>query len=285
MDNRTLNFGFSVVSGAHLCGQDAMTSKKVLLSRPRRLMLIALVVLWVGLWFGLAGCNRRIALPKNYASPYPATKLWAVVPFANESGTTVPDPMRVADQLTQQLQQVEGVDVLPVNRVIEAMAAQQFDEVTTLTEAHALMDMLQVDGLLVGSITAWDPYEPPKIGISVQLYSRRRGKDRVLDSRQLTAATSGNQLPTVHQEPRPIAQVSDYFDAANGDILRRLQQYAYGRTPTDAPAGWRRYLLDMDLYSEFVSHELMRRLFRSEWQRMHVVQAPAGDEMTSQSTP
>ena len=223
-----------------------------------------------------------MAMPRMFSSPYPAPKLWAVMPFRNESGTSAVDGVAFADRLAQQLQQVEGVRVLPVNRVIETMASREMGVVDTVGEAMELAGALGVDGLLVGTITAWDPYEPPKIGAAVQLYSRGRGgaMERV-DPRRLSRSTRGGALPGAVRHAQPVAEAGGYFDAANGRIRRNLRHYARGRSPLDSPAGWRRYLLDMDLYSEFVSSELMRRLFAAEWDRLR--KGTASDD-TSDST-
>lgn len=258
-----------------------MTSKKAMLS-----LLAALLGVWL-----LAGCDlfpKRIVQPTQYASPYPAQKLWAVAPFRNESGTSIVDSAVFADHLTQQIQQAPGITIVPVNRVIAAMNALDMPAVTNLGEAMKLISALQVDGLLVGTITAWDPYEPPKIGAIMQLYARQiAGGGTALDTRQLTLASTDENLPGLTAYRQPVSTVSGHFDAANGAVLQRLTDYAHGRSPQDSAAGWRRYLLNMDLYSEFVSHELMRRLFATEWERLHAGMRPTTTESakpTSENT-
>lgn len=221
-----------------------------------------------------AGCKRQATVEPNvYASPYVQPKVWAVAPLSNQSGVSEADGARLADHLAQQLQQAESINVVPVNRVIEAMSAMKLAQVASVGDAMALMNTLRVDGLVVGTITAWDPYDPPKIGATVQLYSRTP-RDRAMDPRLLTRAATSDALPSTQQQDQPIATAGGHFDAANGTVIRRLEAYAHGRTPSDSAAGQRRYLISMDLYSEFVSHELMRRLFATEWDRLHAQQGP-----------
>jgi hypothetical protein len=246
-----------------------MTSEQdmTMLRRPWRWIALATV------WFACAvGCESTEPLsdPHHHASPYPATKLWAVAPFANESGFSAVDGMAFADRLTQQLQQVRNLDVLPVNRVLEAMRARRMADVRSVEQAMALLETLGVDGLLVGTITAWDPYTPPKIGATVQLISRRSGAMNVEDTRRLSSASTDVALPGLTRHAQPVARASWHFDAANHRVLADLQTYAQGRVPPDSPAGWRRYLNSMDLFSEFVSHELMRMIFAAEWDRLTV---------------
>lgn len=239
----------------------------------------------------MTGCGgpERMPEPKVFPSPYPGVKLWAVMPFRDESGTSEVDGAAMADRLTQQLQQVEGVNVLPVNRVLEAMEERGLIIVDSAADAMELAAALGVDGLLVGTITAWDPYDPPRIGAAVQLYSPGRGGGSAgLDPRRLRGAATGGPVfdgPNGTDRGQPIAQAAGYFDAANGTVRKHLRLYAEGRAPIDSPAGWRAYVLNMDRYSEFVSHELMRRLFASEWDRLTKVEDGSGDPATERDAP
>jgi len=271
--------------------QDAMTSEKVLLSTwPRRaaarwgsLFSSRSIVVFALMAMGLlvVGCERlfpqRIEQPRRMVSPYPAAKLWAVAPFHNESGASVADPVRMADKLTQRLQQVEDIQVLPVNRVLAAMQQEGLQSPPTeLDQAMRLMQRLDADGLIVGTLTAWNPYDPPKLGASIALFSRRNPRtDNGLDTRALSGAAT-DDLPsgaTVYQQP--VAEAGGYFDAANGRVVKQLRDYATGRTPSDSPSGWRRYLLSMDLYLEFVSHRLASDLLEEEWWRLTRAAAPS----------
>lgn len=225
------------------------------------------------------GCQQpRIEQPRVFPSPYPGPKLWAVAPLRNDSGTSLADGINFAEQLSQQIQQVPGIDVLPLNRVIEVMELSEMRGVYTLDDAMKLIDELEVDGLLVGTLTAWDPYEPPVIGVTVQLYSRRSADGGLAldDARRLSAAATENNL-TVQRFEQPLNSTSHHYDAANGAVLRDLKGYATGRVPLESPSGARRYLLSMDLYTEFVAHEVMRRLFRAEWDRLQLRHPSAAD--------
>lgn len=261
-----------------------MTSEKAMLSRVHAGIFMLVLALAVGV---VGGCqNDRIEQPRVFSSPYPETKLWAVAPLRNDSGTSLADGIGFAERLSQQLQQVPGIDVVPLNRVIEVMEFAEMRGVYTLDDAMELVDELEVDGLLVGTLTAWEPYEPPTIGVTVQLYSRRTAEGGLaLDEARRLSAAPTEQGVTVRRFEQPVNAVSHHFDAASGAVLQDMRDYAKGRVPLESPAGWRRYLLDMDLYTEFVAHEVMRRLFRSEWSRLRVTpsdsdadaEAEAGD--------
>jgi hypothetical protein len=247
--------------------QDALTSEKVLLSRSAQWAALGLCLL-IAL---VGGCqqSRDVVQPGELISPYPYPKVWAVAPMRNETGTSLADGLRMADQVVAVLQSVKGIEVLPTNRVIEAMTAAQLESINTPGEAEMLMRVLKTDGLIVGSMTRWDPYDPPKIGLSAALYARQVDPvSGMQDLRPLTYASTPRGLPGMREYDQPFSVVSGQFDAAHGDTLQRLLEYAEGRTPADSPSGYRRYLLSMDLYSEFVAYELVRRLFATEWQRL-----------------
>jgi hypothetical protein len=250
--------------------QDAVTSEQVLSGARARIFCACSLL--AAILPAITGCSTEPQLqqPRTFASPYPGPKTWAVVPFRNETGTTLVDGAAFADHVVASLQQVGNITVLPTNRTIEAMRARRMNDVRTVEEAMILVEALRVDGIIVGTITAWDPYDPPKIGARMQLYSRiSDNAGSGFDSRRITTATTDPRI-NVQRGGQPVGEAGGYFDAANHEVLSHLKQYATGRVPLESPSGYRRYLTDMNLYAEFVSHELMRLLFKAEWERITV---------------
>lgn len=235
-----------------------MTSEQV------KLMLVALV-LAAGGCGGLGG-DRAPA-------PYGARQVWAVAPLRNESGSLEADGVRLADHLARQLENTEGIDVLPVNRVLAAMQALQISRVTDPCEAVKLRRTLGADGLIVGTITSYDPYDPPKLGLAVELYLAASAPTgvRVLDVRRLSSApTDRLSRPSVaRRKTRPASTVSGFYDAAEPALRKRLWRYAWHRgVEQDHPANAQLYRISMDLYSEFVTRAVTTRLLHLEDQRM-----------------
>ena len=112
-----------------------MTSKQV--------MLVATALLAVGC---SSTASRRSA--GVLISPYPTRTVWAVVPLRNESGSLNADGAATADHLARQLENATNVDVLPVNRVLDAMRTMRLSEVRGRGDAMGLMQTLGVDGLI-----------------------------------------------------------------------------------------------------------------------------------------
>jgi hypothetical protein len=227
-----------------------------------RSILAALLIL-----AGVVGCQEKVK-PYGVESPVflPGyqRQVWAVAPAVNLSGQTV-DPLLQADDLFEQLQQVQGLTVIPVNRVAEVFAALHIARVQSPQQAALVCTQLGCDALIVPSVTIYDPYDPPKLGAALQLF--RKGETELpanVDVRLLSRAAT--PPPTTALSPptdNGFKQSVGMFDASNGSTLVRLTHYANGRHDPVGPLGQREYLLNMDRYSGFVYHELILDLLRS----------------------
>ena len=214
----------------------------------------------------VAGCNGKKPYGTEAQVYLPGAKrqVWAVAPAVNLSGQEV-DPLLQADDLFEQLQQVHGLTVIPVNRVAQVFAALQIARVQSQDQAKLVCEELGCDVLVVPTVTIYDPYDPPKVGASLQIF--KKGKDQAIqnvDVRMLARAATpppGAPLPP----PTQVAfkQSVGMFDAANGSVRERLTSYAAGRNDPVGPLGEREYLVNMDRYCGFVYHELIVDLLRS----------------------
>jgi hypothetical protein len=228
---------------------------------------------------GLAGCTEtqppELTTPEVLVSPYQADRsqpLWAVAPLRNESGTSIADSMALADELVARIQEVRGLAAVPMNRVVGAMRATGLREIATPADARMLANALGVDGIIVGSITSWDPYDPPKIGLTLGLF----GKGQTLvpsaaepvgvDSRDLQKAAAERTISRF--DDRPLSVIVAHYDARNHEVLMSVQRYASGRTDYRAPLGWRSYTANMDQYSQFVAFQALNQLLDAERLRL-----------------
>jgi hypothetical protein len=192
------------------------------------------------------GVEGKLVLPGRQA------QTWAVAPAISLSGQREVDELLQADLLYVQLQQVRGLTVIPVNRVVQAMETLGINRLKSEQQAVLLADTLNCDGVVVVTVSAFDPYDPPKLGASIQLF--RRGsyaRPEGIDPRDL--ARSAGQF----------VQVVGMYDAANGSVRDRLETYAAGRNDPAGPYGAREYLVDMDRYCGFVYHCLIAELLGS----------------------
>src|SRR5690349_24334467 len=88
-------------------------------------------------------------------------QVWAVAPVVNLSGERGVDPFLQADLVFQQLQQVQGVTVIPVNRVAEIYANLRIERVASPDQAAIICDLLQCDGLIIPTASTYDTYNRP----------------------------------------------------------------------------------------------------------------------------
>ncbi len=220
----------------------------------------------------ITGCVKPKPRDAPLVSPYQTRKVWAVAPLTNESGTLTADGVRLADKLAQQLATVENLTVLPVNRTLAAMDQLGIANLTGPADVERLRALLAVDGLLVGNITAYDPYDPPKIGLALELY---------------TTPQSDPDHPAFTPTPAAASALSDYLDAADPFVRDAMRRYAVERgLEGDNPVQWRSYRISMDLYSEFVAHELTARLLAAEARRIStLLHRPMGVSGVSSDPP
>ena len=216
----------------------------------------------------LSGCTARLKRPTSLAAPYQEQQLWAVLPFANESGVSIIDPYNMADLFTQELQQVQGIDTVPVNRVILAMRQLGMQGASSAAHVRQLANVLDVDGIVIGTITAYDPYPPVKLGAAVQLFQTSRNRRDTFDPRELTRSPRGTASPDDLVPNGPVAQAAGVFDAANHKTLAWLKHYSAGRSEPKGAFGRDIYLVSMDSYTQFVSFRLIHDLLQSEQARL-----------------
>jgi len=248
--------------------------------RPLAPLALALLVL-IGAVIA-PGCaakkqGRPLTPPEMVVAPYSSLEgevLWAVAPPRNESGTSYASSEQVADALVASAAEVRGVRVLPLNRTLGAMRALRMEAVETPAQARQLAQALGVDAIIVGTITAWDPYNPPVIGLSLALMGLTGpdGEER-FDPRALVSSPTdhdprGGAIGAGLADERPMALVSEHLDARNHQVLADLRNYATGRhDPRDALT-WEVHLASMELYAKFAAHYCVARLVQQEWIRL-----------------
>lgn len=233
-----------------------------------RLLLLAAVIT------PLTGCFYRPPVERKIQAPYGERQVWAVAPLRNETGTRHADGHKLADELTRVFEQVEGIDALPLNRVLEAMDTLKLTSIESREDAIHLREALGVDALVVGTMTHYDPYDPPKLGIALDLYAwPADASGRSLDIRGLswapTADKAGVRRNTLYRPTQPVTSVSGYFDGGGIGTKQLISDYAYGRgTTPNAIHNERVVTINMNLFKQFVSHEMGSQMIWAEWERL-----------------
>lgn len=223
-------------------------------------MYVALVVVaWATL-----GCEPKpppYGTERQLALPGVRRQVWAVAPALNLSGQREVDPLLQADCVFQQLQQVRGLTVVPVNRVVEVFAGMRIEKLQSPEQAAIVCDLLGCDAIVVPTVTAYDAYDPPKLGASLQVFAKPAGFTRPpnVDVRELSRAASpmvDDSLPPPSAAQRDFIQAVGMFDAANGSVRDAVLAYAKGRHDPVGPMGAREYFQSMERYCGFVYNAL-----------------------------
>lgn len=212
--------------------------------------------------FGLpTGCAHQ---PKPYGEeqqlflPGAQRQVWAIAPTINISGQSQIDPLLQSDLVYQEVQQVHGLTAIPVDRVVEVYASLKINKIQSEQQASTVCRLLGCDGLVIPTVTAYDPYDPPVFGASLQLFVKPGTFNRLpkLDPRSLERSPTMAPLPSM-PATNNMAQVVDLYDASDGTVRDRVAAYAKGRTDPNGPLGAQEITVSMDRYCAFGYHELL----------------------------
>ena len=270
--------------------QDAMTTVFVSEKRPshgcgrwferivRRAPRPVLTASIVGAAFiGLSGCDtpeRKLQPSAPLVAPYAATLV--VAPFGNDSGVVIrPDQQAsVSDKLVVALNGVDGWQAVPLNRTLEAMRQVGLAEIRTLDEARSILRLVGGDGIVVGTITEWNPYEPPRFGANILLVADEAEVQAAFESRRLTGRT-GAVASNPEAPVRTLTDVVAVYDATNHTVRGQVREYA--KSNDDVTDGFdppeRYYLMVFDHWLDFAASELVSTLVDRERARVTSVRA------------
>ena len=112
----------------------------------------------------------QIAHQPTVHNPFPQLSKVAVAPFFNQSNEPTVDGRRIALAYFNELQLVPGFEVVPVEVVEKAMLDHRIN-MRGPTDARLLAQILGVDAVVVGAITDYSPYYPPRIALHVEWYA------------------------------------------------------------------------------------------------------------------
>jgi hypothetical protein len=206
-------------------------------------------------------------------APYEHNSLvWAVAPARNESGVSIVDVLSVSDEFANAVQNVPGLSAVPVNRTLGAMRSLNLPAIETEEQAVAVARHIGADGIIVPVVTAWDPYDPAKLGLSVALYavsSQMKGVGfyPTDDPKRFQIATTDRVVLANWGGPGPVATFAHVFDAADFETQNEVRDYAQLHPNAKSALGWRQHTASMRLFTRFACHQTVGRLLFAEHAR------------------
>ncbi len=111
-----------------------------------------------------------IAHQPTFYNPFPQLTKVAVAPFFNASDEPTLNGSEVASAYFNELQLIPGFEVIPVSMVQRAMQDHNI-QLNNPADARRLAQLLEVDAIVVGSVTDYTPYYPPRFALSVEWYA------------------------------------------------------------------------------------------------------------------
>ncbi len=230
--------------------------------RPGFIRLLIAFFFLLPIW----GCSSEDT-PKPYGEekaleiPGHRTEVWAVAPAINLSGHREVDAILQADLVFNELQSVKGMTAIPVNRVAQVYAGIEIRQVETERQAARVCDLLGADALLVPTVTAYDPYSPPKMAASLLLFRRVRNTAKQASAEGKASADESD--PDHLRNPQQLIELRQavgMFDSADGTVRDAMLKFSAGRSDPNGPMAEREFFLSMDSYTGFVYHCLIADL-------------------------
>lgn len=123
----------------------------------------------------VAGCNLLEVSHKPVVyNPFPQLSRVAVTPFFNQSDEPTVDGRKFALAYFAELQAIPGFEVVPLGVVEEAILEHRVN-LSSVDEVRRLARILNVDAVVIGSVTDYTPYYPPRCGLRVEWYAANPG--------------------------------------------------------------------------------------------------------------
>lgn len=134
-----------------------------------RLALLAVALLTTGCQF-LPQVSRQPVVH----NPLPQLSRVAVASFFNHSAEPTVDGQKFALAYANELQKIPGYEVIPLSRVEYVRRAYGLT-LANAQEARMLAQLLEADALVIGVVTDYTPYYPPRVGMHVEWYAANPG--------------------------------------------------------------------------------------------------------------
>lgn len=223
------------------------------------LLLTLLTALWV------SGCSqqRRESQqvdPTGWAAP----TVLVVAPVINLSDSSEWDPVKVTDIVAQEFSARPNTTVVPVNLVLASLARRGKTSVRSPADAVALATEFGADATVVTAVTAFQPYDPPLMGLVMQWYAaippapeegsgpaeHKHGAEP-----DRTAAAAARSLPRF--------QVQRVFNAADHETRADIKRFAGRRDGLQSPYEWQVVLKSQELFVRYCSWASVRSITRA----------------------
>jgi hypothetical protein len=130
----------------------------------------------IGALILVCGCGilpQAVQQPEIH-NPFPQLTKVAIAPFFNLSAEPTVDGRQFGAAYFAALQSIPGFEVVPVGVTEQAMRANNI-QLNGPEQARQLAQILGVDAVVIGAVTDFSPYYPPRCGLQVEWYAANPG--------------------------------------------------------------------------------------------------------------
>lgn len=202
----------------------------------------------------VSGCSTQ---PDSPPLP-PPLKAIVVLPFTSQLREGSPDLDAVAEAFASELARGGGYRVIRPARVKGAL--QPDDSLESPEGALIVARRLEAQALVAATVTEYDPYHPPRVGLAVQFLRVSPVPLHEVDIDRMTQSAEWRRGPlpvTPGLAPHGIAAFERIFDARERRVRAAVAEYLRGDSPHDAQfSDPHEVMAAQPRYLQFVSNRL-----------------------------
>lgn len=229
-------------------------------SPVRRVMTICLLL---AAWPLAAGCIHMESRGEILHNSMRGVETVVVAPMMNLSANANVDTIEVTKRFISELQQVGDIDVVPMGRVYQYLADNNMATVGSPEEARALAEVFKAQATIVGAVTEYDPYDPPRMGLAIQVYSAGAEPPALGEGGfdPVNSARAAAPFPVADDAAgRPKDMIIGVFSGRDVEVMQLAKVYASRRSADGSPYGWRRFLIDQHEFQRLCCYGVIREM-------------------------
>ena len=206
-----------------------------------------------------AGSHKYTKYPEN---PFPDVRIVAVLPFMNHTGQENVPVDEFGEILASEFLKFRGFRVVrprAVSRLVEPGR-----EIRSFDEARRIGTRVKADAVVVAAVTDYDPYRPPRLGVSIQFLriQPREVTDAEIDRIVRSASWRLGPLGMGRQQAgywmRAFERV---YDAHQETVRGELRRYAASHVEGDGPfRGDGEFVAIQSRFMQFVSNQVAHEI-------------------------
>lgn len=200
----------------------------------------------------VTGCKTTASEPTPMAGD---VRTVAILPFFDETGRSSFDGDELGNILASELVKSSGV------RVLRPSQLRAGDKIATIADAVRVARRVGADLVIACAVTDYDPYDPPRVGIHLQVL---RAEPRTLSTKDLDVLLQsaswkkGPLTMTRDGAGHALKAFEEVYDAR--DAATRQLVAAYGQKTSTRESD---FYAVQSRWMQFVSNQILRRAYGS----------------------